>query len=103
MSKKESVTVLRKMLGNMFDTMYRGAGIESHALAQGMADGYMRALVDLSIMNDAELFKLIQEERRNAAFKADLTTLPDVEPTTTSDDIESDVAASRNRTPQNYA
>jgi hypothetical protein len=71
MSKKESVSVLRDMLGTMFDKMYQGAGIETHALAQGMADGYMRALVDLSVINDAELFKLIQEERRSAAFKAD--------------------------------
>jgi hypothetical protein len=76
MSKKESVSVLRDMLGTMFDKMYQGAGIETHALAQGMADGYMRALVDLSVMNDTELFKLIQEERRNAAFKADRSVVP---------------------------
>ena len=76
MSKKESVSVLREMLGEMFDKMYQGAGIETHSLAQGMADGYMRALVDLSVVNGTELFKLIQEERRNAAFKADQTLLP---------------------------
>ena len=76
MSKKESVSILRGMLGEMFDKMYQGAGIETHALAQGLADGYMRALVDMSVLNDAELFKVIQEERRNAAYKADQTLLP---------------------------
>ena len=76
MSKKESVSILREMLGEMFDKMYRGAGIETHSLAQGLADGYMRALVDMSVVNDAELFKVIQEERRNAAYKADQTLYP---------------------------
>ncbi len=103
MSKKESVSVLRDMLGTMFDKMYQGAGIETHALAQGMADGYMRALVDLSVMNDAELFKLIQDERRNAAFKADRSLGPQENEDQASPNTDPDRPESDPRPHVNYA
>jgi hypothetical protein len=103
MSKKESVTVLRDMLGKMFDKMYQGAGIETHALAQGLADGYMRALVDLSVVNDTELFKLIQEERRNAAFKADQTLVPQENEQHAPSSADPDGPESVPRTHVNYA
>ena len=103
MSKKESVSILRGMLGEMFDQMYQGAGIETHALAQGLADGYMRALVDMSVVNDAELFKVIQEERRNAAYKADQTLFPREREEQHASGIDAETSISTPRSRTNFA
>ena len=61
------------MLQCMFDTRYYGADGAKFKRAQGLADGYMRALVDLGMICDDELLKIISEERKCAASRADNT------------------------------
>lgn len=71
MSKCESLNQLRTMLQDLFDARHGGADGNTVARAQGLADGYMRALSDLGLTDGRELLSVVNEERRLAARRAD--------------------------------
>jgi len=71
MSKNEAISKLRTCLAYLFDTRYRGADAQNYGKAQGFADGYMKALADMRLMDDRELLAVVNEERRKAADRAD--------------------------------
>ncbi len=71
MSKRETRRQLRTILSEMYNARYGGVNAPRFYKAQGMADGYMRALSDLGIMDDAELIAFVNEEKRLAAARAD--------------------------------
>ena len=71
MGKKEAIIGLRAVLKESFDIRYAGADIRRHARVQGLADGYMRALVDLGVAEERELIEIVNEERRQATCRAD--------------------------------
>lgn len=62
-SKSEMLQNLRMLLREAFQLRSRGAAYAKIARAQGYADGYMRTLLDARIVEQAELLKLISEER----------------------------------------
>ncbi|MCU0662852.1 MAG: hypothetical protein MUC50_11075 [Myxococcota bacterium] len=71
MSYDEHFVALRSMLAGLFDARFSGAVGASHARAQGLVDGYMRALIDLRMTTDRELVQLVHEERDAAAVRAE--------------------------------
>lgn len=71
MSRDEHLFALRSMLAGFFDAHFSGAAGASHARAQGLVDGYMRALVDLRVSTDDDLLRVVQQEREAASHRAD--------------------------------
>jgi len=72
MSKQNVMKELRKHLAALFNSRFQGANGAVYAQQQGFSDGYMQALHDLSLATDAELLKLVVEERHTAARAADI-------------------------------
>ncbi len=68
---KKTTKELRDLLKEMFDAKYLGATIQRHARAQGLADGYMQAMVDLGKVTDEELVAIVSDEQRRALDRAD--------------------------------
>ena len=66
---KHSLLKLREMMHDLFDARFGGADAARIVRAQGLADGYMRALSDLGVVNEWELLDLIDDERKKAADK----------------------------------
>jgi hypothetical protein len=71
MSKQDSLSRLRAILAELYDARYQGVDAARFYKAQGMADGYMRALCDLHVMADDELLSFVNQEKRKAAARAD--------------------------------
>ncbi len=71
MSKRETMRRLQAILADMYSDRYRGVNAGRLYKAQGLADGYMRALRDLDIVDDNELIALVNKEKRRAAALAD--------------------------------
>lgn len=71
---KQRILRLREILVELFDLKYQGADITTYAKAQGVADGYMRALLDLGFADDRDLLLIINDERRKAAARAGLSS-----------------------------
>ncbi|MCP4599481.1 MAG: hypothetical protein GY847_02910 [Proteobacteria bacterium] len=71
MSKQETMCRLRTIIADMYNARYQGVNAVHLYRAQGLVDGYMRALKDLDIVDDGELVALVNEEKRSAAKKAD--------------------------------
>jgi hypothetical protein len=69
--QKQSLRKLREMMRELFDARYMGADSLRITRAQGLADGYMRALSDLGVVEEWELMDLIEEERRVVTEKID--------------------------------
>ena len=70
MSKqKQSLQMLREMMRELFDARFGGADSARIVRAQGLADGYMRALSDMGVVKEWELLDLIDDERRRSAKK----------------------------------
>ena len=67
--RKHSLGRLRAIVHELFDARYQGADAARILRAQGLADGYMRALSDLGIVRDAELLALVDREQRHVARK----------------------------------
>lgn len=76
MGNKEIAARLRAILSEAFNENYQGANGTRHARAQGLADGYMRALTDLGVVRQDELLALIAEERRSAIDRAESRIFP---------------------------
>jgi hypothetical protein len=71
---KQRILRLRELLVELFDLKYTGADMTTYAKAQGIADGYMRALLDLGFADDKDLLTMINDERRKAATRAGLSS-----------------------------
>lgn len=80
MGNKEIVVRLRAILSEAFEENYQGANGARHARAQGLADGYMRALADLGVVSQEELLALIADERGRAVDRADARHFPNAAP-----------------------
>lgn len=77
MSKhKYSLLRLREMMHELFDARYGGADAARIIRAQGLADGYMRALCDMGAIKEWELLDLIDDERRKVAAKIEMRYIP---------------------------
>lgn len=57
------IQTLRGLLGDAFALHQKGAAGARLGRTYGMADGYMRALVDLGVATEKELGKVVLEER----------------------------------------
>ena len=73
MSKSDAITSLRSHLAVLFDARFGGADAVRFARAQGFADGYIQALIDVGAIEQGEILALITEERSAAARRADRT------------------------------
>ncbi len=62
--QKQSLRRLREMMRELLNTRYQGADAVTISRAQGLADGYMRALSDMGVVKEWELLDLIADERR---------------------------------------
>jgi hypothetical protein len=62
-SKLEMLQNLRMLLREAFQLRNRGAAYAKISRAQGYADGYMRMLLDVQLVDQRELLRLIGEER----------------------------------------
>lgn len=56
---------LRGLLGDAFALHQKGGAGARLGRSYGMADGYMRALLDLGLATQKELTRLVAEERTN--------------------------------------
>ncbi len=65
--KKQTMSRLRTIVHELIDARFAGANAGRIFQAQGMADGYMRALVDMKVASEAEMLALIDEEQTLAA------------------------------------
>jgi hypothetical protein len=65
-SKAHLLTELRSLLAESFRTRAEGGLHPRVSRAQGMADGYMRALLDGGLCSQKELLQLVSEERARA-------------------------------------
>lgn len=66
-TKKSALDFLRKILKELFATQYEGITYKKFIRAQGYADGYMRALLELGVVDKKELLKLVMDERHKSA------------------------------------
>jgi hypothetical protein len=71
MSKKEVLGQLRKILAEMYDARYAGVDGPRLYRAQGLVDGYLRALTHLGIADNNELIAVVNDEKHRAASRAD--------------------------------
>ena len=72
-AKIEMMWELRKMLRDVLVLRGQGTGQPRLARAQGMIDGYMRALLDGGLASKEELLTLVAEEREAASGPATRT------------------------------
>lgn len=63
-STPQLLATLRKLLVDCVRLRFEGGPTARLAQAQGYADGYMRVLLDLKVINAPELLTLIAETRR---------------------------------------
>ena len=59
--------ILRSLLQDLFEADCRGARRDRLARAHGYADGYMRALIDVGLVTDQQLLRVVTDERLKAA------------------------------------
>jgi len=64
MGKDELLTNVRRLLKDAMDARFTAAPHDRKVRAQAYLDGYMRALSDAERCADAELLRLVGEERR---------------------------------------
>ncbi len=81
--QRHSLLKLRKMMHELFDARFEGAEAIRIVRAQGLADGYMRALSDLGVVKERELLDLIDDERKKAAKQIELRRAMPLKPAAT--------------------
>ncbi len=69
-TKGEVLSELQTMLRDLLAAAAGGVGRARIARAHGYVDGYMRALLDLGIAEQAELLQLVAAERERASGPA---------------------------------
>jgi hypothetical protein len=62
-SKDQMLQELQGLIENMLELRYRGGDHARLAHAQGIVDGYMRALLEGGLATHGELLKLVREQR----------------------------------------
>lgn len=62
--KEEALSILKKILKELFSNQYHGSSYNKFARIHGYADGYMRALLELGVVNKKELLRIVIEERK---------------------------------------
>ena len=80
MSKRDARRKLREMMNELFEIRYRGADAVRISRAQGLADGYMRALNDLGVLEETELLELVDDQRQRVGDRVDSLFLPALRP-----------------------
>ncbi len=70
MTTDELKDTLRGMLRDMLQARFEGGRYADLARAHGHADGYMRALLDTGLVDQAELLQLVSRERRRFVDEA---------------------------------
>ena len=60
----ELKATLRHLLRDVLEARFEGGRYADLARAHGYADGYMRALVEIGVLNQNELLALVGGERR---------------------------------------
>jgi hypothetical protein len=69
-TKADVLSELQAMLRDLLAAAASGAGRGRLGRAHGYVDGYMRALLDLGIADQAELLQLVASERERASGPA---------------------------------
>jgi hypothetical protein len=69
-TKVEVLSELQTMLRDLLAAAAAGGGRARIARAHGYVDGYMRAIIDLGIAQQAELLQLVAAERERASGPA---------------------------------
>jgi hypothetical protein len=69
-TKAELLSQLQTMLRDVFSAAAAGTTQSRIARAHGYVDGYMRALLDLGVAQQAELLQLVAAERERASGPA---------------------------------
>ncbi len=64
MNLDELKGTLRGLVRKTIETRFSGANYATLAQARGYADGYMRALLDASLIDQRQLLELVNAERR---------------------------------------
>lgn len=82
MSMTDSLKKLRGLVAELYEMRYTGDDAVRIARAQGVADGYMRALSDLGIASDAELLSVVSGARERATTRSDSKFRPASSPRT---------------------
>ena len=76
-TKADVLTTLRQMLNDVFAAKAAGETYARLSRAHGYVDGYMRALLEVGLVNRQELLEIVAAERERASGPA-LRTLDDV-------------------------
>lgn len=76
MSKEETMRRLAEILAELYDARYEGGNAQRLYRAQGLADGYMRALTDFNLVTQAELLSFVAEQQRRGMSRADARPTP---------------------------
>lgn len=71
MTKQHRLAELSDLLTQLYDAKFSGADGSAHARAQGLVDGYIRALLDMGIAEETEVLALVQSERHKASQRAE--------------------------------
>jgi hypothetical protein len=69
-SKQELMATLQKLLRDVLDARFQGGAYAKLARAHGLADGYMRALLDAGLLDSKELMALVGDERQRFVEEA---------------------------------
>ena len=64
MELRELKNTVRDLVRRTIETRFNGAQYADLAQTRGYADGYMKALLDMKLVDQKELLSLIGEERR---------------------------------------
>lgn len=78
-SKDTLIQALRALLNEAIELHQRGAAGARLGRAQGAADGYMRALLDLGVCSDKELLRVVAEQRARRLGPASGALAPDAD------------------------
>ena len=76
-SRDALIHTLRDLLGAAFALHQKGAVGARVGRSYGMADGYMRALIDLGVASQKELGMVVAEERARLLGPASQTLAPE--------------------------
>ncbi len=75
MTKQDRLAELGDLLAQLYDGKFSGANGAAHARAQGLVDGYIRALLDMKMAENDEVLALVQCERHRASQRAESKTV----------------------------
>lgn len=74
MAKDALVDVLKGLLNEVTALRFHGGSYAKLTQAQGLADGYMRALMDAGLVDAKTLLKVVSEERARFVSKEETSS-----------------------------